>query len=216
LRLPVEDTLDRRSARLSRGPRGTGLGDLRARARECLGAPTPTSTKEATGVSEASGNGSVAVEENATVFGSSGRRSGKRAVKRDSPQSRLHRVAPSLPVPTSRVSGHAKWRAKKTFARMGTEPQGSGTRATLGRAPKGLARVPVAALGSDGARVLELERFRSAEVDRTHRRSRRQRALPSASRIRATKLAGIARPAFDALDGDESEPGRCAGHRSVF
>jgi len=28
--LPVEDTLDRRSARLSRGPRGTGLGGLRA------------------------------------------------------------------------------------------------------------------------------------------------------------------------------------------
>jgi len=44
----------------------------------------------------------------------------------------------------------------------------------------------VTALGNGGARVLELERFRSAEVDRTHRRSRRPWALPSASRTRAT------------------------------
>jgi hypothetical protein len=54
----------------------------------------------------------------------------------------------------------------------------------LGQAPQGDCKV-VIALGNDEVRVLELERFRSAEVDRTHRRSRRPWALPSAPRIRA-------------------------------
>jgi len=43
-------------------------------------------------------------------------------------------------MPAPRVFGRAGEHAKKTFARTGTEPQGSGTRATLGRhAPKGCA-----------------------------------------------------------------------------
>jgi hypothetical protein len=94
---------------------------------------------------------------------------------------------PSLPVPVPRVFGRAGERAKKTLARMSTEPRGSGTRAVLGQAPKGPAREIDRCAGKRReARVLEWERFRSAEVDRSHRRSRRPRALPSAPRTRAT------------------------------
>jgi hypothetical protein len=56
---------------------------------------------------------------------------------------------PSLQVPAPRVFGRAGEHAKKTLAWASTEPQGSGTRAVLGRAPKGLARDSIAALGSD-------------------------------------------------------------------
>jgi len=94
---------------------------------------------------------------------------------------------PSLPVPAPRVFGRAGERAKKTLARMSTEPRGSGTRAVLGQAPKGPAREIDRRAGKRReARVLEWERFRSAEVDRSHRRSRRPWALPSAPRTRAT------------------------------
>jgi len=186
-RLTMEGTLDRECARLSRGLRGTGLGGLRITAWD----PRP---KRAPRAEPGGGDKGVRGERNRLAhegrerprMRATGRRSGKRAVKRGSPRSRLQRAAPSLPLPASRVSGRAKQHAKKTFAWSGTEPRGSGTRATLERAPKGLARDSVAAPGNDGARVLEWERFRSAEVDRTHRRSRRPRALPSAPRTRAT------------------------------
>jgi len=72
---------------------------------------------------------------------SPGRRSEKRVVKRDSPRPRLHRAAPSFPVPATLVSGRVRRRAKKAFARTSTEPRGSGTRAALERASKDLARV---------------------------------------------------------------------------
>jgi hypothetical protein len=147
----------------------------------------------------------------------SGRRSEKRAVKRASPQSRLHRAAPSLPVPVSRVFGRARQYAKKTFVWMGTEPQGSGTRARLGRAPKGLARANNSLRWeATRARVLEWKRFRSAEVDRTHRRSRRPRSATK----RTTETRGLARrshcKAHDARGGDENERRRCASFRSAF
>jgi len=52
-------------------------------------------------------------EENAVTCPGSERRSGKRAVKRGSPQSRLHRAAPSLPVPDQRVLGLADQHARE-------------------------------------------------------------------------------------------------------
>jgi len=93
---------------------------------------------------------------------------------------------PSLPMPYFRESsGERMQRAEKTFrvnehgaAKLRYE---GGPRAIAERHRAGL----VAALGNGGARVLELKRFRSAEVDRTHRRSRRPWALPSAPRTRA-------------------------------
>jgi len=114
-----------------------------------------------------------------------GRRSGKRAVKRGSPQPRLRRTAPSPKTPASRVSGPAEQHAKKTFAWSSTKPQGSGTRATLARGRKA-SREQSRCAGkrrSTGARV---ERFRSAEVDRTDLRSRRPGALLARFRTRAT------------------------------
>jgi len=78
--------------------------------------PTPTSSEEATGESEASGIQRTRRKKTPPRDRWSGRRSEDRAVKRGSPQSRLHRAAPSLPVPGSRVFGRARRYAKKTFA----------------------------------------------------------------------------------------------------
>jgi len=55
---------------------------------------------------------SYAAEENALARRSSGRRSEDRAVKRDSPRPRLHRAAPSLPLPAAPVFGRVERRAE--------------------------------------------------------------------------------------------------------
>jgi len=70
--------------------------------------PMPTSPEEATGVPEVSGILRARRKKTPSHVEGIERRSGKRAVKRGSPQSRLHRVAPSLPVPGSRVFGRAE------------------------------------------------------------------------------------------------------------
>jgi len=92
-------------------------------------------TEEATEVPEASGSiedeGRQRPRRLSTV-----RRSEKRAVKRDSPQPRLRRTAPSPKTPASRVLGRAGQHAKRTFAWSSTEPRGSGTRATSSAAER--------------------------------------------------------------------------------
>jgi len=66
-RLPAEGTLDRQSARLSRGPRRTGLGDLRTVVRIRRKANPGDDTEEATGVPEAVVIRFHAAEENAAA-----------------------------------------------------------------------------------------------------------------------------------------------------
>jgi len=126
-------------------------------------------------------------EENAVARRRSGRRSGKRAVKRGSPQSHLASGGPEPPGAWLRASSDGRSSTpEKTLEWMGTEPQGSGTRAVLGRAPKGLAREMVAALGNDGstsARVGTVSECRSRS-DASW--SRRPGVLPSTPRTRAT------------------------------
>jgi len=100
-------------------------------------------------------------------------------VKRDSPQSRLHRAAPSLPVPAPLVFGRAEQHAKKTFAWTSTEPQGSGTRATLERAPKGFAR--------GHGRCAGKRRSTSARVGTVSECRSRSDASPVATPVGATK-----------------------------
>jgi len=137
----VEGTSDRESARLSRGPRGTGLGGLQATAVESLRDPLLTSSEEATGVPEAG------VRERAaeTIHRSRlpyGCRSGSRAVKRDSPQPRSHRAAPSFPVPSpASLRTSAERGAKEDHSRERARASRLGTRAGPARAPKGLTRI---------------------------------------------------------------------------
>jgi len=64
---------------------------------------------------------------------------------------------------------------EKTLARTGTEPRGSGMRVVLGRAPKGTARADHRGREATKHECSSWLRFRSADVDRTHRRSRRPR-----------------------------------------
>lgn len=70
-----------------------------------------------------------------------GCQSGSRAVKRDSPQPRSHRAAPSFPVPSPRVFGRAERGAKEDFSRERARAERLGTRASPARAPKGLTRI---------------------------------------------------------------------------
>jgi len=90
----------------------------------------------------------------------SGCRSGSRAVKRDSPQPRSHRAAPSFPVPFPRVFGRAGRGAKRRrFARTSTSRKvryESEPREGAERPPADPRR---AALGSGEAWVFELECF---------------------------------------------------------
>jgi hypothetical protein len=65
-------------------------------------------TEEATGVSEAVGTDFTRRKKTPPRESSSGRRSGSRAVKRDSPWPRSYRKAPSQPVPASQVFGRAR------------------------------------------------------------------------------------------------------------
>jgi hypothetical protein len=140
-RLPMEDSLDRECARLSRGPRGTGLGGLRAKASDSpQRQPAPTSPEEATGEPEANGLLRARRKKTPSRVVGNGRRSGKRAVKRGSPQSHLVSGGPEPPGTLLRASSDGRRSTpEKTLAWVGTEPQGSGTRAILGRAPQGLA-----------------------------------------------------------------------------
>jgi len=137
-------------------------------------------------MSEAVGIGLMLEEDNASHETPAGRRSENRVVNRGSPRPRSYRAAPSFPVHVS-----ARPRTGDAGAKTDSRAYEHGAarlrdESDPRRAPKGIAWVSVAALGNDEVRVLELERFRSANVDRTHRRSRRPRALPSAPRIRAT------------------------------
>jgi hypothetical protein len=90
----MKGTLDRECARLSRGPRGTGLGGFRVARVGLAHAREP-----------GRGDRSARGERNRLVLEgrerprrrATARRSGKRAVKRASPRSRLRGAAPSLP-----------------------------------------------------------------------------------------------------------------------
>jgi len=173
----MEDTLDRGRARLSRGARGAGLGGLRATAWDLPDGPHAYEQEGGDKGVRGERDRFEAEGRQRPRTRSTGRRSGRRAVKRGSPRSRLHRKAPSPKVPAPRVSGRAEPHAKTTFAWSSTEPQGSGKRATLRGRCAGNRR-------STSARV---ERFRSAEVDRTHRRSRRPVEMCAEKRTAGTR-----------------------------
>jgi len=158
-RLPMEVSLGRECARLSRGPRGTGLGGLRAKVQgtRLTRQPAPTSPEEATRESEAN-----------VSFTRDGRKrrhaSSVRAPKwearreaRFSPVSSSHRKAPSRPVPSSDAFGRSKERVEETPLWTGTEPRGSGTWATVGRGPQGFRMAPSPRWEATRARVLEWE-----------------------------------------------------------
>jgi hypothetical protein len=184
-------------------------------------------TEEATGASEVNGQlGALGGRKRHRMCRPAGRRSGKRAVKRESPQSRLHRAAPSFPVPGSRVFGRAsrprEKRRSRGRARSREAPEVSDPRAA--RARKGRPRTR----SHKTHRSLRWEttkrdgcsswkRFRSAEVDRAHRRSRRLKEEQSTS-------FGNARPSSQESppprvtrgSGEEIERRRCAGFRCAF
>jgi hypothetical protein len=115
----------------------------------------------------------------------SGCRSGSRAVKRDSPQPRSHRAAPSFPVTSPRVFGRAERGAKEDFSRERARAARLGRRAST-RARRKASRGYSSLRWEAAEQGCSSWKFRSAEVDRTHRRSRRPWALPSAPRTRAT------------------------------
>lgn len=172
----MEGILDRRSARLSRGPRGTGLGGLPTNARCSMKRePGRAGRRRRQGCQRRSVSGFSQRKNLRLSRAPAGRRSESPVVKRVSPQPRSYRLAPSWPVLVSarpRTGEHGTRR--ETFAGTSTEPQGFGTRMVLVRCRKASCGSAIA-LGSDEVRVLELERFRSANVDRTHRRARRPR-----------------------------------------
>jgi len=102
--LAMEGISGRRSARLSRGPRGTDLGGLRALAPivKTIGKQEPRRRRQRCQRWAArSARGRI----NAARTNRTGHRSEGRAVKRDLPRSHLHRAAPSLSVPGPSSSG---------------------------------------------------------------------------------------------------------------
>jgi len=182
----MEGTLDRECARLSRGPRGTGLGGLRATAWE--------PRNNGPGLRERRRRQGCQRRTDSTR--ARGKKTPSRTIDR-APKWEARREARFSPV-SSASGGPEPPGACCARLRTGEAAREEDVRADEHGAarlrdesdprtlPQGIARDSVAALGSGGARVLELERFRSAEVDRTHRRSRRPWALPSAPRTRAT------------------------------
>jgi len=183
----MEGIPGRRSARLSRGTRGTGLGGLWIDARLSLKRGARRSRKRRRQGCQ--------------------RRSDTDLARRKTTPPSKHRPAAEVGVP--RVK---RGLSPASFVSGGPElPDARGARLRTSDALRGgddreyehgaarlrnvddprysaerlLAR-RVIALGRDEVRVLDLERFRSANVDRTHHRSRRPRELARANlRIRA-------------------------------
>jgi len=151
-------------------------------------------------------------EDNASRRATPGRQSENRVVKRGSPRPRSHRAAPSLPLHTSRVFGRARWARKETFrayehgaARLRDE---SDLRACAARLRAGFGSLRWETAKHECS---SWKRFRSANVDRTHRRSRRPRELPSDPADTRDLARRKRRQAFDAQGGVEGERQRCAG-----
>jgi hypothetical protein len=117
---------DRESARLSRGPRGTGLGGLRVFAANRRAIAT-RGTREATGMPEAA-HSLTRAEESRRTRRAGGFRSEGRVVKRGFPRSRLHRVArASRCALLRRKAGESAWR-DATRANTRREPRNEGIR----------------------------------------------------------------------------------------
>jgi hypothetical protein len=138
-----------------------------------------------------------------------GRRSGKRAVKRDSPQSRLRIGRPRADRCLLRASSGVRrrgWKRRHSGRARSREVSGRGRR--LGEVRKVFAWPHRRAGKRREHECSSGKRFRSAEVDWTHRRSRRPGALTG----RTSDTRGLARtnhrPAHDARStGTASEHG---------
>jgi len=181
----MEGTLDRRSARLSRGTRGTDLGGLRATELGMASAPNAMRTREATRVSEAAESNRVP-----------GKKTPPRA-SRPPPKWEARREARFSPV------SFASHGPEPTDACLAPSPDGQGStrsRRSRGRArsrkapererPSSVRRKAsientVAALGSDGTRVLK---FGTVSECRS-----RSDASPVATPAGAIKLASDTR-----------------------
>jgi len=156
-----EGISDRGSARLSRGPRGTGLGGLRATAWDK--SPKATHTNEhGGGDRDARGKRSVARGgvRRRPRGPSYGCRSGSRAVKRDSPQPQHASGGPELPGAfPARLRTGREARERRLFACASTSRKARDESEPRGGAERPHADPRNVALGNDEAQVLELECF---------------------------------------------------------
>jgi hypothetical protein len=213
----MEDSLDRECARLSRGARGTGLGGLRATALAHL-TREPANREPGGGDRGARGDRHCHARRKKTPSRASSGRAPKWETRREArfPPASFRIGGPELP-----GASLGRPRANKGDGGRDATVNGHGAERLRdegdGRArSKGIAGPNRRAGNRREHECSSGKRFRSAEVDRTHRGRDARGSLPR----RPSDTRGLARtnhgPGHDAQSGGDSERTRCASSRSVF